>query len=51
MHHYHFKLSALDVATIGVAQGASRADVEKAMAGHVLATTETIGLYQKKPQN
>jgi Raf kinase inhibitor-like YbhB/YbcL family protein len=49
-HHYHFKLSALDVDTIGVAQGASRADVEKAMAGHVLATTETIGLYQKQPK-
>ena len=43
VHHYHFKLSALDVETIGVAQGASRADVEKAMTGHVLATTETVG--------
>ena len=49
-HHYHFKLSALDVDSIGVAQGASRADVEKAMAGHVLATAETIGLYQKQPK-
>jgi Raf kinase inhibitor-like YbhB/YbcL family protein len=49
-HHYHFKLSALDVDSIGVAQGASRADVEKAMAGHVLATTETVGLYQKQPK-
>ena len=48
VHHYHFKLSALDTDTLGVAQGASRADVEKAMAGHVLATTETIGLYQKQ---
>jgi phosphatidylethanolamine-binding protein (PEBP) family uncharacterized protein len=27
---YHFKLMALDVDTIGVQQGASRADVEKA---------------------
>ena len=49
-HHYHFKLSALDVDSIGVAQGASRADVEKAMAGHVLATAETVGLYQKQPK-
>jgi Raf kinase inhibitor-like YbhB/YbcL family protein len=49
-HHYHFKLSALDVESIGVAQGASRTDVEKAMAGHVLATTETVGLYQKQPK-
>ena len=49
-HHYRFKLSALDVESIGVAQGASRADVEKAMAGHVLATAETVGLYQKQPK-
>jgi Raf kinase inhibitor-like YbhB/YbcL family protein len=49
-HHYHFKLSALDVDSIGIAQGASRADVEKAMAGHVLATAETVGLYQKQPK-
>ena len=50
VHHYHFKLSALDVPTVGIAQGASRADVEKAMTGHVLATAETVGLYQKIPK-
>jgi len=38
------------VATIGVAQGASRADVEQAMAGHVIGTAELIGLYQKQPK-
>jgi Raf kinase inhibitor-like YbhB/YbcL family protein len=50
VHHYHFKLMALDIETLGVAQGGPRADVEKAMAGHVLATAETIGLYQKQPK-
>jgi Raf kinase inhibitor-like YbhB/YbcL family protein len=50
VHHYHFKLMALDVETLGVAQGVPRADVEKAMAGHVLATAETVGLYQKQPK-
>ena len=50
VHHYHFKLMAVDVDTIGVQQGASRADVEKAMQGHVIATAETIGLYQKQPK-
>ena len=49
-HHYHFKLMALDVETIGVAQGASRADVEKAIQGHVIGTAETVGLYQKQPK-
>ena len=49
-HHYHFKLLALDVDTIGVQQGAARADVEKAMQGHVIGTAETVGLYQKQPK-
>jgi Raf kinase inhibitor-like YbhB/YbcL family protein len=48
VHHYHFKLAALDAPTLGVAQGASRADVETAMAGHVLGRAEMIGLYQKQ---
>ena len=49
-HHYHFKLAALDVETIGVAQGARRADVEKAMTGHVIGSAELVGLYQKQPK-
>jgi Raf kinase inhibitor-like YbhB/YbcL family protein len=49
-HHYHFILSALDVATIGAAKGATKADVEKAMAGHVLATAELVGTYQRTPK-
>ena len=49
-HHYHFILSALDVAAIGAAKGATKADVEKAMAGHVLATAELVGTYQKTPK-
>ena len=48
-HHYHFKLYALDVATLGLAQGATRADIEKALAEHrPLAMAETIGVYQKQ---
>jgi phosphatidylethanolamine-binding protein (PEBP) family uncharacterized protein len=41
---------ALDIDAIGVQQGASRADVEKAMQGHVIGTAETVGLYQKQPK-
>jgi Raf kinase inhibitor-like YbhB/YbcL family protein len=48
-HHYHFKLYALDVETLGLPQGATRADVEKALAEHKpLAMAETIGIYQKQ---
>ena len=50
-HHYHFKLYALDVETLGLAQGATRADLEKALAEHKpLGMAETIGIYQKQPK-
>jgi hypothetical protein len=51
VHHYHFTLSALDVPSLtssGAAAGASKADVEKAMQGHVLGTAELVGLYQRQ---
>lgn len=50
VHHYHFMLSALDLATLGLAAGATKADVEKAMQGHVLGTAELVGLYQRQPK-
>ena len=49
-HHYHFMLSALDVPTLGLQAGASKADVEKAMEGHVVGKAETVGLYQRQPK-
>jgi Raf kinase inhibitor-like YbhB/YbcL family protein len=49
-HHYHFMLSALDVPTLGLQAGATKADVEKAMQGHVVGTAETIGVYQRQPK-
>ena len=49
-HHYHFILSALDVPTLGLQAGATKADVEKAMEGHVVAKTELVGLYQRQPK-
>jgi len=48
VHHYHFMLSALDVATLGLQAGATKADVEKAMQGHVLGTAELVGTYQRQ---
>jgi len=43
-HRYFFKLYALD-AKLGLKAGATKADVERAMKGHVLAQTELIGKY------
>ena len=47
-HHYHFMLSALDVGSLGLKQGATKGDVEKAMQGHVLGTAELVGLYARR---
>jgi len=45
-HHYHFTLYALD-AKLNLPVGATRAQVEAAMQGHILARGELIGLYQQ----
>ena len=49
-HHYHFTLSALDVPTLGLQAGATKADVEKAMQSHVISTAETVSMYQRQPK-
>jgi hypothetical protein len=45
-HRYVLELYALDV-VLGDLQSATKSDVEKAMAGHVLARAELVGTYQK----
>jgi len=45
-HHYHFMLYALD-AKLNLAAGATRAQVEAAMQGHILAHGELVGLYKR----
>lgn len=46
-HRYIFKLYALD-AHLVLKSGATKARIEEAMKGHVLAQTERIGLYGRK---
>ena len=41
-HRYFFRLYALD-RTLGLARGASRVELESAMKGHVLASSELMG--------
>lgn len=43
-HRYYFKLYALDT-TLNFPAKATKADVEKAMAGHILAETKLMGQY------
>lgn len=45
-HHYHFTLYALD-AKLNLPVGATQAQVETAMQGHILARGELIGLYRR----
>ncbi len=46
-HRYFFTLYALDVETIGLSDGASRADVEKAMTGHIIGQSQLMGRYAR----
>lgn len=45
-HRYFFKLYALD-APLELKPGARKADVERAMAGHILAQAELVGRYKR----
>jgi Raf kinase inhibitor-like YbhB/YbcL family protein len=44
VHGYVFKLYALD-SWLGLKPGASKVEVEQAMAGHILEQTELVGCY------
>lgn len=46
VHHYHFKLYALDAA-LDAQSGLSKEQLLKAMKGHVLAEGELVGTYQR----
>ena len=46
-HRYFFKLFALD-AKLDLSEGATKAEVEKAIEGHVLSQTELMGRYKRK---
>ena len=46
-HRYFFRLYALDV-PLGLEPGAKKADVERAMKGHVLGQAEIFGTYARK---
>lgn len=46
-HRYYFRLYALDQKP-ALDAGAKRADLERAMRGHILAQTEFMGRYQRR---
>jgi Raf kinase inhibitor-like YbhB/YbcL family protein len=46
VHHYHFMLYALDT-KLDLPAGATKAELQHAMAGHVLASDDYIGTYSR----
>jgi Raf kinase inhibitor-like YbhB/YbcL family protein len=46
-HRYYFRLFALD-STLNLPPGARRAELEQAMAGHVLAEGTVMGTYERR---
>ena len=48
VHHYHFKLFALDTDKLGLPPNAKVADVEGAASKHALAQGELIGTYERR---
>jgi len=46
-HRYMFKIYALD-ALLDLPAGSTKVELEKAMAGHILAQTVLTGLYSRK---
>jgi Raf kinase inhibitor-like YbhB/YbcL family protein len=49
LHHYAFRVYALDVERLDVDGDFTAADVKAAMAGHVLAEAELVGTYTNNP--
>lgn len=47
-HHYHFKLFALDVASLGLKADSHVSDVEREADKHALAKGELIGTYERR---
>ena len=47
IHHYHFRLAALDIDKLPVRERVRCKEVEKAAQSHVIATAELVGTYSR----
>ncbi|MEJ2201120.1 MAG: YbhB/YbcL family Raf kinase inhibitor-like protein [Desulfuromonadaceae bacterium] len=47
-HRYFFKLYALDIRLDDLSEAVTKAALEQAMRGHILARTELVGTYRKQ---
>ncbi|MDE3017285.1 MAG: YbhB/YbcL family Raf kinase inhibitor-like protein [Pseudomonadota bacterium] len=49
LHHYHFRVYALDVPSLNLPAAFGGREAESAMQGHILAQGETVGTYTNNP--
>jgi hypothetical protein len=47
-HRYFFTLSAVDIASLGLPDAATRQEVDAKMRGHVVGTAKVMGRYERK---
>ena len=47
VHHYHFKLYALDK-TLSIPESSAKMDLIRAMNGHIIENTTLVGLYARQ---
>ena len=47
-HRYFLRLYAVDLPSLGLKQGAKRANLDKALRGHILAEAQYMGRYERK---
>jgi Raf kinase inhibitor-like YbhB/YbcL family protein len=45
-HHYRFRILAVDKPIAGIGEGASRAELDSALAGHVIGDGTLVGTFQ-----
>jgi Raf kinase inhibitor-like YbhB/YbcL family protein len=50
LHHYHFRLFALDVESLGLSGKFDAATAKSAMEGHILADAAVVGTYSLNPK-
>ncbi len=47
-HRYYFRLYALDVESLGLPEGARRAQLDAALRGHILDEAQYMGRYERR---
>ncbi|RMD46073.1 MAG: YbhB/YbcL family Raf kinase inhibitor-like protein [Aquificota bacterium] len=46
-HRYFFKLFAIDIPSLNLKGGATKSEVIKSLNGHIIGTTQIMGLYRR----